>query len=105
MSYDQIDVTKLSDPVDGMNAFQLVRLYKPEWIANRRGQARYSGARVYLNGSATPFGNVFSLKSLSANTIHTIEWLSSVEAQHRYGNGNAEGALIVRTRGGNSRSE
>lgn len=105
VSYDQIDVTELSDPVDGMNAYQVVRLYKPEWIANRRGQARYSGARVYLNGSSTPFGNVFSLKSLSANTIHTIEWLGAVEAQHRFGDGNAGGALVVRTRGGDSRSE
>jgi hypothetical protein len=87
-----------------MNAFQLVRTYKPEWIGNRRGQTRYSRANVYLNGSETPFGNVFSLKSLSASRIQSIERLSAVEAQHRFGDGNSDGALLVRTKSGNSQS-
>lgn len=104
VSYDEIDVTKLSDSVDDMNAFQLVRTYKPGWIANRRGRAGYSRAKVYLDGSDTPFGNVFSLKSLSASMIHSIERLSAVEAQHRFGDGNSDGALIVRTRSGDSQS-
>lgn len=104
VSYDEIEVTKLSDSVAGKNAFQIVRTYKPEWIANRRGEARYSGAKVYLNGSETPFGNVFSLKSLSANRVQSIERLSAVEAQHRFGDGNSGGALIVRTKSGSSQS-
>ena len=105
VSYDQIDVTELSDSVGDMNAFQLVRTYKPEWIANRRGQARYSRARVYLNRSRTPLGDISSLKFFSASRIRTIERLSAVESQHRLGDGNPDGAIVVRTRGGNSRSE
>jgi hypothetical protein len=95
--YDQIDVTELLDSVDDMNAFQLVRLRKPEWIGNRRGQA-------YLDGSDTPFGTVFSLKSHSASQVRSIERLTAVEAQHRFGDGNAAGALLVRTRSGDAGS-
>jgi hypothetical protein len=104
VGYDQIDVTELLDSVDDMNAFQLVRLRKPEWIGNRRGQASYSRVQVYLDGSDTPFGTVFSLKSLSASQVRSIERLTAVEAQHRFGDGNAAGALLVRTRSGDAGS-
>lgn len=98
VSYDQIEVTKLSDSVTNMTAYQVVRLYKPEWLGNTRGRTGYSGASVHINGSTTPHGGIFSLKSIPATRVEVIEHLSAVEAQHRLGSNNGEGALLIRTK-------
>ena len=105
VSYDRIEVTKLSTSVTTMNAYQVVRLYKPEWLGNRRGRTTYSRASVYLDGSNTPFGDIFSLKSIRATRVRSIEHFNAVEAQHRFGSNNPEGAFLVRTRSRAPRSE
>lgn len=104
VSYSKINVTELSESVEGMTAFQVVRLHKPEWIGNRRGRFTYSRAQVYLDGSDTPFGGVSALKSLSASKVRSIERLPAVEAQHRFGDGTAAGALVVRTKANSTQS-
>jgi hypothetical protein len=102
VSYDRIEVTKLSDSVATMNAYQIVRLYKPQWLGNTRGRTGYSGASVHVNGSTTSRGGIFSLKSIPAPQVQSIEHLNAVEAQHRLGSSNSEGALVVHTRSGHS---
>jgi len=105
VSYDRIDVTELSSSVVNMNAYQIIRLYKPEWLGNRRGRSTYSRASVYLDGSSTPFGDIFSLKSIRAVRVRSIEHFNAVEAQHRFGSNNSEGALLVRTKSARLSSE
>jgi hypothetical protein len=52
--------------------------------------------------SDTPFGTAFSLNSLSVSQVRSIERLTTIEAQHRFGGGNEAGALLVRTRIGDA---
>jgi hypothetical protein len=92
----------------GGTAYDLIRARRPRMliargvsttlVARSGGTAprMTRGIKVYVDG--VPVGGVETLTSIPATAVQDVRWLSAVEATTRYGTGNANGAIIVRTR-------
>ena len=92
----------------GGTAYDLIRALRPGMliargvsttlVARSGGSAPRTtrGIKVYLDG--VPVGGVETLTSIPATTVQDVRWLSAVEATTRYGTGNVDGAIVVRTR-------
>jgi hypothetical protein len=92
----------------GGTAYDLIRALRPRMLIARGVSTRLvarpggsaplmtRGIKVYLDG--VPVGGVETLTSIPATTVQDVRWLSAVDATTRYGTGNADGAIVVRTR-------
>jgi hypothetical protein len=86
-----------------VNAFEAVRLLRPEWLVLRGNQTwnvpsdRVPGnagpLRIYLQSQL--LGGVESLRSIAAQDIAAIYFLDAGEATHRWGAGHPQGAVLV----------
>lgn len=88
--------------MDRLSAFEALRRLRPTWLSIR-GQAALvapsrENVRVYLDN--LPYGDLGSLKGIPVRAVRSIQHLDAHEATLRYGAGNAEGAILVTTRGG-----
>ena len=80
-------------------ALDLVQRLRPQWLRARSQSFDGGvGASVYVDD--VRFGDLDSLRSISAQTVQEIEWIDSGEATQRWGTGNMGGAILVRTRRG-----
>lgn len=99
---DRIVVSKLSSPVTGLSAYELIDQYKSNWL-RKRGQRSIKSPepiRVYVDNTGSPYGTVSSLRRINAEDVATIQHFSPQEAQAQFGLGNASGAILVRTKSG-----
>lgn len=97
---DRIFVSELSQPVDGLSAYEVVQQYRSHWL-RKRGPTSINNPvpiKVYLDGSKTPYGTVESLREISAMDIDYIQRFRASEAQFEFGLGNVAGAILVATK-------
>lgn len=83
---------------DQMDALQLVRAERPQWLF-RRGSRTMSGDTdvvVYLDGAR--LGGPESLAQIATITIERMRHYSEREAQYRWGVGHLHGAIEVISR-------
>lgn len=102
VSGTRIEVTKLPPSVQEMSAYEIVRQYKSSWLEGR-GRTSINRSRevsVYLSTQPTRFGGPESLTQLLGRNIRAIEYLSSQEAQFRFGLDNPRGAILVEMKKG-----
>jgi len=100
VSSDQIVVSELSAPVDGLSAYEVVQRYQSNWL-RKRGPSSFNDPveiKVYLDGSTNPYGSSESLRQIRAMNVSTIEYFDAQEAQFKFGLGNVAGAILVRTK-------
>ncbi|MDO8500642.1 MAG: hypothetical protein Q7S20_02255 [Gemmatimonadaceae bacterium] len=84
----------------GWTAYDLISLLRPEFLRSRGAMSLSDAvpvtAKVYLDSIF--FGNLQSLKTLSAGQIVRIEYINAADATTRFGTGNAGGAILIMTR-------
>lgn len=81
-------------------AYHAIEILRPTFL-RARGQQSFSGSQspvAYVNGQR--WGNLESLRNLTADDVFSIRRLSASEAQSRYGLDNIGGAIEVTTRSG-----
>jgi hypothetical protein len=101
----EIQANRTSD----MTAYELIAHLRPEYLRNRgqntlrettsaSGPPTYNAptATVYLDNAR--FGDLESLKNISAESILRIQYLSASAATTRFGMDNSAGAILVFTK-------
>ncbi|MFL5580751.1 MAG: hypothetical protein ACJ8AO_10285 [Gemmatimonadaceae bacterium] len=81
-------------------AYHAIEILRPTFL-RARGQQSLSGSQspvAYVNGQR--WGNLESLRNLTADDVLSIRRLSASEAQSRYGLDNIGGAIEVTTKSG-----
>jgi hypothetical protein len=81
------------------NAYEAIRSLRPNMLVVHGPtsvQGDDPGIVVYVNGQR--YGDLNSLREISANEIREIRFLNPAEAQYRYGAGYPEGIIEVKTR-------
>ncbi len=82
------------------SAYDAVARLRPEWLRRRgRSSVRDPGAGavvVYLDGIR--HGGTDALRSIPAESVLQMEYLSGAEATTRFGTGHGGGVILVRTR-------
>lgn len=99
---DQIIVTELSAPVNGLSAYEVVQQYRSNWL-RKRGPNSFNNPvpiKVYLDGTTSPYGSLEALRQIRAVNVASIQHFDASEAHYRFGLGNVAGAILVRTRSG-----
>ena len=99
---DEIVVSELPPSAPSQSAYEIVQQYKSSWL---RGRGRSSinapqEVSVYLDSGGHRYGGPESLKQISGRDVESIEWLSSQEAQFRFGMDNTQGAILVHMKTG-----
>ena len=82
---------------------QLLRERRPQWLRSRgvdvltpsRDAVQAPGVRVYLNGEL--LGGLDTLDEVSIDAVTRIEFLEAAAAMLRWGAGNGDGAILLRT--------
>jgi hypothetical protein len=82
----------------GATAYDAVQSLRPRWLKSReafleRGLVRTEGAHVYLNDVDT--GDVDYLKTLPAERIAELRWLSANQAASRFGPTNGPAIVVT----------
>jgi len=102
VSSSEIDLSELSDPVDGLSAFEVIRRYNSNWL-QKRGPTSFNNPNpinVYLDNTGSPYGTIEVLRDIRAVNIASIQHFDAREAQFKFGVGNVSGAILVRTKSG-----
>ncbi len=95
------ELLREADP-EGLSVYQIIQRNRPRWLREARGDTSFGNveslafARVVLDGA--PFGGIDELRSLLADEVDSIEYLSASDATTRFGTGYSGGAILVRTR-------
>jgi hypothetical protein len=99
---NRLIVSKLSAPVGGMTAYDLVRQYKSHWLWTPGTQSLKNDPQiqVYINNPGSQAGSVSALKRVNADQISEIKYFPPNEAQFRFGMGNSVGAILISMKGG-----
>jgi len=99
---NEIVVSKLSAPVAGLSAYDLVSRHNSNWLRKRGASSlnHPNPINVYLDNSGSPYGTVEVLREIRAVDIATIRHFDAQEAQFKFGLGNVSGAILVTTRSG-----
>jgi hypothetical protein len=89
------------DSVHALNAYDAVHRLRPQALAYRGSVSldpRQPPAvpNVYVDYQL--YGDVSTLRSISAATIDTIKFYSAAEAQYAFGRGNAAGVIGIITK-------
>ena len=102
LTRNQILVTELDAPVDGLSAYQVVQQYRSNWLRKRGATSLNHPVpiKVYLDGTSSPYGTVEALRRIRAVNVASIRHFDAQEAQFRFGLGNVSGAILVQTRSG-----
>jgi hypothetical protein len=85
----------------GRNAYDLLAQLRPEFLRSRgattlQKNSAPSTATVYLDG--VKYGDLQSLKLISAEHITIIRYLNGSEATTRYGTDHVGGAILITTK-------
>lgn len=102
LTSNKIVVTELSQPVDGLSAYEVVQQYRSHWL-RKRGSTSFNNPvpiKVYLDGTGSAYGSVESLRQIRATNVASITYYNASEAQFEFGLGNVAGAILVTTRSG-----
>ncbi len=99
------ELLREADP-EGLNVYQIIQRNRPRWLREGRGDTSFGNAaggaagsdfaRVVLDG--LPYGAINELRSLEADQVESIEYMSASDATTRFGTGYSGGAILVRTR-------
>ena len=89
------------DSVHALNAYDAVHRLRPQMLAYRGPvslDSRQPPAvpNVYVDNML--YGDISTLRSISAATIDTIKFYSAAEAQYAFGRGNAAGVIGIITK-------
>jgi hypothetical protein len=80
----------------GSTLYDVIRSLRPAWLLARPTIVRSEGELVvYVDGIR--FGNAASLRQLSPNTVWSVRYYRTTEAQARFGPGHLQGAIEVTT--------
>lgn len=82
------------------NAFDLIRALRPNWLTRRGVQTltqQHGDVTVYYGGSR--LGGPETLRTVGANDIEYIEFLSGPSATQRYGTNHGFGVIQITPRG------
>ena len=84
----------------GWTAWDLISSLRPNFLNSRGPTSLQRGVTtypvVYLDGSR--YGDIQTLKTISADSIRMVEYLSAGDATTRFGTDNASGAILLVTR-------
>jgi hypothetical protein len=84
----------------GATAYDLIAQMRPEYLRNRGTvsikNSTQATAVVYVDG--TKFGDLESLRNVSAEHIFRIDYLSASDATTRYGTDHVGGAILITTK-------
>ncbi len=101
------ELLREADP-EGLSVYQIIQRNRPGWLRAGRGETSFGNAagaaggatsdfaRVVLNG--VPYGDIDELRSLEADQVESIEYMSASDATMRFGTGYSRGAILVRMR-------
>lgn len=99
-SPNTIQFDELTINVLGKSAYEVIQDVRPQWLRTRGRDSIHNPGEVMVYLDGVEYGSVDSLRELSAENIDSVEYLSSREAQYRFGTGNTQGAMIVHMKGG-----
>ena len=84
----------------GATAYDLIAQLRPEYLRNRGtvsiNKQVQATAVVYVDG--TKFGELESLRSVSAEHIFRVDYLSASDATTRFGSDHVGGAILITTK-------
>ena len=84
----------------GRNAYDLIAQLRPEFLRSRGATSLRNSvpptATVYLDG--VKYGDLQSLKLISAEHVTIVRYLSGSEATTRYGTDHVGGAILITTK-------
>lgn len=89
------------DEVSALNAYEAVQRLRPRWLQVRSGRSLTMGTRVLAYYDHARLGDIESLRQISIEGIHSIEYLDGAQASAQLPGIGAEhvaGAIVVRTR-------
>lgn len=103
VSSSEIDLSELSEPVDGLSAYEVISRYNSNWL-KKRGPTSFNNPNpinVYLDNTGSPYGTIEVLRDIRAANVASIRHFDASEAQFKFGVGNVSGAILVETKRGN----
>lgn len=81
----------------GMNVYDLIEHLRPEYLRSRGPNSLRNTtpptAVVYLNGMR--YGSIDQMRSLSADAVVQIQYLSAADATTRFGMDHTAGAILI----------
>ncbi len=84
----------------GMSAYDLIEHMRPEYLRSRGANSLRTTtpptAIVYLDNSK--YGDLQSMRTISADMVVQVEYLSAASAQTRFGMDHTGGAILISTR-------
>jgi hypothetical protein len=98
----EIRISELPPSAQAQSAYEIVQQYKSSWLQGR-GRNSVNAPQevsVYLDSGGSRYGGAESLTRIRGRDVESIEWLSSQEAQFRFGMDNTQGAILVHMKTG-----
>lgn len=89
----EIEATRLE------TLYDVIERLRPNWFRTRGGRSEVSAGaqtstiKVYLNRS--PMGDLSSLRSIQANSVKQVQFLSASDATTQFGTNHDAGAILV----------
>jgi hypothetical protein len=82
------------------NSLELVETLRPGWLRTRGSDSTDPRLRtvvqVYVDGMR--MGGPETLRGISSSVVSSMQYLSGIEAAHRYGLDHGSGAILITTR-------
>lgn len=100
VSSSKIDLSELSEPVDGLSVYQVINRYNSNWL-QKRGPTSFNNPNpinVYVDNTGSPYGTIEALHDIRAVNVSSIQHFNASEAQFKFGLGNVAGAILVKTK-------
>ena len=77
---------------------EIIRQRRPTWLTSRGATSLQGGDEIVVYRDGVPTGGPATLRSISAETVESVQFLSAADATTRFGTGHSLGAILVVTR-------
>lgn len=77
------------------NAFDLVQSLRPGWLRMRGLQSLHNEGEILVYFDQVRLGGLQSLRSISVNSIGSLQFIDAASATQRWGTGHNHGAILI----------
>lgn len=82
----------------GRNLEDVIRQRRPQWLTRRGSTTLQEEGEILVYQDGTRMGGPAFLRTIQAESVESVQFLTAGEATTRFGTGHVHGAIVVTTR-------
>jgi hypothetical protein len=94
---NRISLEELQNNVQVSNLLELVQMLRPAWLRGRGVERIQNATSVQVYYDETRLGGPDALRNIRVEGVKSLQFFDAPEATLRWGIGNSQGAILVRT--------